>query len=376
MKSVVYHLLTESEPFSEPIGGAISRWAANVLRGDEDSVVICPSADDTWGFARERVRCLPPYSRYNGVRRVAMHSPWFLHKKFLETMLGPGLAGLKAGDVVWVHNRPDYAVAIEPIVHGAKARLVLHMHNSHLVQWSEKITRALRVDQTVFVSKFLQQEAQAKFPEMKHVTVLYNGADASMFYSDDRGSRNGNHTPLILFASRLVRDKGPQVFLEAMRQLENRKIQVKGMIVGSSKFGGSKLTGFVKELHRTAPQNVEFHPYCSGRPLADLFRQADIFCLPSVWNDPFPLAPLEAMASKLPVVATQSGGIPEAFEEGGALLVGRGSANELAAAIERLVSEPSLRNKLAEDGYASFHKNFTWVAVRQRYHEVLDSLTA
>jgi spore coat protein SA len=75
-------------------------------------------------------------------------------------------------------------------------------------------------------------------------------------------------------------------------------------------------------------------------------------------------------------VATQSGGIPEAFVEGGALLVGRGSANELAAAIERLVSEPSLRNKLAEDGYASFHKNFTWVAVRQRYHEVLDSLTA
>ena len=59
MPNTTYHLLTEAEPFSEFSGGAISRWAGNVLRDNAQSVVVCPCADDTWYFPPETVRLLP-----------------------------------------------------------------------------------------------------------------------------------------------------------------------------------------------------------------------------------------------------------------------------------------------------------------------------
>jgi spore coat protein SA len=376
VKSVVYHLLSESEPFSEFRGGAVSRWVANVLRGDNDSIVICPSADDSWGFPRAQVRPLAAYGRYEKIRRLSSRFPWFLHKMLLEALLKQGLEGLRAGDVVWVHNRPDFAVAIAPIVRGAKARLVLHMHNSHLVQWSEKIIGQLQADQIVFVSEFLREEAQVKFPKLMQAKVVYNGADGSMFYSEPGSGKNGGHLPIVLFASRLVEDKGPQVFLEAMSLLQNRKTRAKGLVVGSSNFGGSKPTKFVRALHRMAPANVEFQDYCSGKALADIFRKADIFCCSSIWNEPFGMVNVEAMATGLPVVASAVGGIPEVFRDGGGILVPGGSASELAAAIELLISEPSLRQKVAAEGYASFRKNFTWAVVKRQYEDVLASLPA
>jgi hypothetical protein len=45
MSNITYHLLSESEPFSEFTGGAISRWAGNVLRNTSRSVVACPATD-------------------------------------------------------------------------------------------------------------------------------------------------------------------------------------------------------------------------------------------------------------------------------------------------------------------------------------------
>ena len=50
----IYHLLDEREPFSEGQGGAISRWAANVLR-EGDEVIVCYWADSSWGFPKERI---------------------------------------------------------------------------------------------------------------------------------------------------------------------------------------------------------------------------------------------------------------------------------------------------------------------------------
>ena len=78
----------------------------------------------------------------------------------------------------------------------------------------------------------------------------------------------------------------------------------------------------------------------AGKALAEEFRLANIFCLPATYNDPFPLAILEAMASGLPVVSTKRGGIPEAFVEGGGVLVAPSSARELADAIQKLAFDP------------------------------------
>ncbi len=372
---MIYHVLPEVEPFSEHYGGALSRWAANVLRGDENSTIVCPWADESWGFPSQQVWSL------SGLRNFVWWSR-ILRSKFLAPRLtvlrflfAPLFKKLRRGDTVYIHNRPEFALALSPMCRRKGAHIVLHMQNSHLMGWFPIRASSLDVDVMVFCSGFLKTEA-AEYAGRVDTLVIPNGADDSIFYPEERNKRNGDYMPVILFASRLIPEKGPHIFLEAMRLLEERMIRAKGVIVGSSNFGGSKATRFTTELLRIAPPNVEFRDYCSGKALADVFRKADIFCLPSTFNDPFPLAVLEAMASRLAVVATHSGGIPEALSEGGGVLVQRGSASELAAALERLISEPSSREKMAEDGYASFRKNFTWATVQEHYHRMLHLLSA
>jgi glycosyltransferase involved in cell wall biosynthesis len=202
--------------------------------------------------------------------------------------------------------------------------------------------------------------------------VLYNGADERLFFPAGT-ERSDCHRPVtVIFASRVVPEKGPDILSKALRLLMKRGVPVQGIIVGGAEFGKSQPTGFIQELHHSAPSNLHFHAYCAGEKLARLFREADIFCLPSTWQDPFPLAPLEAMATGLPVVATRSGGIPEALAYGGGILVERGSVEELASAIESLVSDPTLRLKLARESLFSFLQHFRWPTVVQNYQSIVE----
>ena len=374
LSRTIYHVLPEGEPFSEFSGGAISRWVGNVIRKDEESVVLCPSADASWNVPASRVRQVPRLAAYCRLRGLSYRVGWPIRRAILNRVLENALSTLRPDDLVWVHNRPDLAAAIRPAVHRARARLVLHMHNSFLAQRPAGRVREILADRYVFVSQFLEGEARQNVPDLPHTCVLYNGADRSIFHPGDKPASGGKEPPTILFASRLVPDKGAHIFLAAMRDLESRQVAARGIIVGASDFGGSKETPYVRQLHQDAPANVTFRPYCVGPELGEVFRSADIFCLPSTWQDPFPLAPLEAMASRLPVVATRSGGIPEAFRDGGAIIVSRNSVPELAEALQRLVNDPELRRSTAQAGEDSYKRNFTWDAVHAQYRSVVQAV--
>lgn len=374
--SHVYHLLTESESFSEHSGGAISRWTANTVRYDKEVTVLAPSADDSWGLDPARVVAivgLPGYKSF--IDRGGWHLPWSLRFAMLRQIFTDPLRNLAAGDVVWVHNRPEVAAALDPIVRRRDARLVLHLHNSHLVQWSEKVIRAVHADCYVFCSRFLEQEALNKFPLLLRTRVLRSGADSQLFYpATEPGDPAG--TPVVLFAARLVPDKGLHIFLDAMRELQHQGVRLRGRVVGSATFGADDTTNYVREMQSKAPDNVSFEPYCSGPELAAIFRESDIFCLPACWNEPLGLAPIEAMASGLPVVATRSGGIPETLAHGGGIVVAKNSVAELRDALAILANNHALRRDLSAQAYASFQRNFTWGIVRDKYHRILEEVAA
>jgi spore coat protein SA len=367
----VFHLLTEAEPFSEYHGGAISRWVANVVRFDEDAFVLAPATDNSWSFDHSHVRVVDGLSSYHRFNQGGGHHlPCFVRNWILRGILSGALGSLRSSDTVWIHNRPEFALALEPLIRRRGARLVLHLHNSHLVQWSEQITRRFSADIYVFVSRFLRDEARMKFEHLKRTEVLYNGADPQVFFP----SPPENHScevPVVLFASRLVPEKGLHVFLEAMTLLQQRQVGIQGVVVGGAGFGDSSPTEYVREMQRRAPSNVRFEPYCSGIELGAKFRDAAIFCLPSCWQEPLGMAALEAMASGLPVVATNSGGLPEVLAGGGGILVARESASELAQALDSLATDRPLRQRLAHEAYASFQESFTWEAVRRNYQKIV-----
>jgi len=371
-----FHILTESEPFSEHDGGAISRWVANVLPSDGGGIVIAPSADDTWAFPPERVRLAPRLQAYKRIDSLAGRAlRWPVRRLLLCRSLAPALADLSSEDTVWVHNRPEFAAAIAALVHRRGARLILHMHNSHLLHRPQRVVRAIHADCYVFVSLFLMQQALEKFPSLGRFEVLHNGADRSIFFPSFSAGAAPN-PPVVLFAGRLVPDKGLHIFVAAMRLLQDRHVAVEGVVLGGAGFGVTEPTPYIREMQDSASSNVSFQPYCSGPALGARFRGADISCVPSCWQDPMPLVVLEAMASGLPVVASRSGGIPEMLSKGGGILVERGSAEQLADALELLATDVPLRRRLASEAYASVQRSFTWDIVRANYIRIAQSVIA
>lgn len=371
---MIYHLLDECEPFSEFEGGAISRWVANVLRHDSDSAVVCAAADSSWGFPSERVLVIPELLR---IRRFwgRQHYPNFVKDLLIKPLLHPLVARLKPGDIVWVQNQPDFARCLSPIVRKAGASLTLHKHGRFSTTRSDARIGEIvdSVDKVIFCSEFLDVATRKRLPDFKHSAIVRNGADTELFYPSSEKPAE-RKLPVVLFAGRMNKDKGVHIFTAAMRLLQERGVAVEARIVGASSFGGSKPTPYVNELVDTAPQNVKFIGYRSGKDLADEFRAADAFCCPSIWQDPFPMVNLEAMACGLPVVATKVGGIPEAFREGGGLLVEPNSPEQLADAVSTLLHNEAARNEIAREGYQSFVKNFTWSAVRDQYQQVVATL--
>jgi len=373
--TTIYHLLDERESFSERDGGAISRWAGNVLCGG-DEIVVCPSYDLSWKFPSERIYQLPRWDFSGPIHRLVYRHrlPWKLQEVIYRTVFRPLLQKLKEGDIVYVHNRPQYAAVLATLATRVGARVVLHMHNSHLVKSSRGQLAALRNVPVVFCSEFLRREADTALPNHFQKTwVVYNGADGSLFRSAEQRSRS---TPTVIFTGRLQPYKGVHILMEAMRILQARQVDVKCMIVGASGFGRSKGTRYTRHLRRLKPENTELVGYKSGEALASLLGSADIFCAPSIFGDPFPLAPVEAMAVGLPVVASNVGGLPEALAYGGGVLVPPEDPEALARVLESLLGDLRRREELGREAYACFKSHFTWNNVRNQYQRVVQSMTS
>jgi spore coat protein SA len=374
---MIYHLLTESEPFSEHFGGALSRWAANVLREDENSIVVCPWADTSWNFPAERLIALPGLRNYPKWSLLRSRSAISFRLALFSHVLVPLVERLKKGDVLYIHNRPEFALALRSGCRRLGVSLVLHMQNSHLSYLPPRYFKRLDVDAFVFCSSFLKSEALGLGVPNSHATTIPNGADEALFFPASNKKSNMNETspPVVLFVGRLVPEKGAHLFTEAMRTLQAKGIEVSGKIIGGTGFGKSQTSDYVDSLKREKPSNVEFGEYVSGRPLAEEFRNADVFCCPSIWNEPFGMVNIEAMATALPVVATAVGGIPEIFDQGGGLLVPADSTEELAAAVDLLLRDSQRRKQLSQEGYRSFQKRYRWQEIRSQYRGLLDSLT-
>jgi glycosyltransferase involved in cell wall biosynthesis len=109
--------------------------------------------------------------------------------------------------------------------------------------------------------------------------------------------------------------------------------------------------------------------------LRQAYAAADVLVLPSVLdsrNDTEGLGVvlLEAMSYGVPVIASRIGGIPDIVGDGATgLLVPPGDAGALAAALERLAVDPSLRARLGSAGREHVRAQFSWDRIVARWEE-------
>lgn len=179
------------------------------------------------------------------------------------------------------------------------------------------------------------------------VRLIHNGLDVDKMKFLERGKareRLGITAPLVVGTiANFYPSKGLEYLVEAARTFIHRK-DIVFVIIGSG--------------HSTPPEAPNV--LMPGRiPEASRYLPAfDIFLSPSL-KEGFQWAILEAMAAKVPVVATRVGAAPEIIEDGkNGFLVEPGKPEEIAQAIQRLLADDRLRQEFGIQGYQTAREKF------------------
>lgn len=212
-------------------------------------------------------------------------------------------------------------------------------------------------DHIVTVSESVKKHwlKSGKFKE-EQFKIIYNGIDNDRFnesnetgYLREEFSVKDNDI-IVGMAARVNAIKGQEVFIDAMEQVMEKRKAVKAMLIGGAFAGQEWRLKALEDRINSGKHRENFILRDFRQDVQNLHCLFDIFALPSIANDSFPTAVLEAMASGKPVVAFRNGGVVEMIQEGeNGLFAEYGDAKSLAEIILKLVEDKELREKMGKN---------------------------
>lgn len=227
-----------------------------------------------------------------------------------------------------------------------------------------------RPDEIVSISAFIKRfYVEAGFPADR-IMPLHLGVDMEL-YRPRQEPHAGDGCLEVVFAGQLWEGKGPQVLIDALGRLRKREpgLALKLRIIGEGSEGFKQYLRSEVERHDLG-DSVVFDGFLPLECLAERLRGGDIYAFPSVWDEPFSITLVAAMACGIPVVATNTGGTPEAFEDGSeGVLIPPRDPEALAEALLRLARDPALRNRLAQAASARARQRWSFDAYIDRMEQ-------
>lgn len=318
--------------------------------------------------------------------RVTWIRPW----KWLKVgsydfrYVGPAAVHLLLRGRADVHHVYSNPYLLAP---GRAATRVLH-YQTPIGEAPQAYQKAVqRADAVICCSAFIRDQFlhHVAYPR-ERVYVVHNGVDLERFRPGDRQTSRARldilaDETIILFAGQVNEEKGLLHLVSVCRRLVPH-YNLRLLIAGSSSLwgGAEELEGQTPYERQIAEELSELKATFLGKvaynDMPAVYQAADVFVCPSVWDDPFPLVNLEAMATGLPVVATRAGGNPEAIVDGvTGFLVPPADADALAGALRGLLDNPSLRQRMGEEGLRRAQE-FTWEAIAGQVEGIYDEVRA
>jgi glycosyltransferase involved in cell wall biosynthesis len=297
-----------------------------------------------------------------------------------------------------------------------QAKIVLHMHQDELAQLDYNLLhrQLANIDAVVTVSDFVTERARARFPEYAAaIHTIGNGVDVGRFLPDPQraSALSATEKPRrLLFVGRISPDKGVHLLMEAFERLARERPDVELTLIGKVGmlpfdlvslllsddptaldslrpfYGRSTLAWLTKEVlgqkhsykqqleARLSPAvaaRVRFVGSVSLEELIRLYAQSDLLILPSIWRESYGLPVAESMASGVPVLAADCGGVPELVDVGvTGRLVPRLDVDALAREMRDMLSDPVRLRLMGQASRSRAEQLLTWDRSAQRLERV------
>lgn len=218
-----------------------------------------------------------------------------------------------------------------------KGKLYYHLHNELPDSVNEAFGKCCRF---ILISNYLSKRIVDRYGEeaRSRISILKNGIHVESYKQVlDSGARYelrhemgfSDDDRVVCFVGRITAAKGIMVLLQALEKIDDTSIKL--MIVGSTEFGNNVVSEFENKVHTICNElgnRVKATGYVSHEDVWKYYQAADVAVLPSMWEEPAGLTVLEAMASRVPVITTDAGGIPEYIGEKHGLIIKR--TNEIS----------------------------------------------
>ncbi len=239
-----------------------------------------------------------------------------------------------------------------------KGKIEKHWLLLHLMKYLGQRTCQI-VSIADYISKYLIKKAGI---ERSKISLIYNGTDLRQFPAEINVSQkrislglNENHF-VVGIVARLVHKKGHGILLEAFKLAKDKLPVAKLVIIGDGEL--------MAELEKQSQiLGIRYDVLFLGqrKDIPELLRIMNVFVLSSHKKaEGLPVCLLEAMASHVPVIATDSGGSKEIVLNGiTGILIEPDNTNALAEAILKVSSEKELVQKMASTGTKRVHDIFS-----------------
>jgi glycosyltransferase involved in cell wall biosynthesis len=317
-----------------------------------------------WQQARnDRILTLPSLARLgslNHERSIAGTALTYMHLgRVFASNAAPSLPLLRwtmpKADVFHVSNQirfPPKGVKLTATIYDMTCRLMPELHTAANIQADENLAKNVlaRAHRLIAISENSRQDAaRLAGLDVDRIDVIYPGVPEVYFGAQPRPSER----PYILYLGTIEPRKNVDTLLDAWSGFRLHA-DFELVIAGASGWSSEKT------LARLAsrPVGVRYLGYVAEDELPGLVAGASAFVYPSLYEGfGFPVA--QAMAAGVPVITSNTSCLPEVAGDG-ALLVDPRSAGEIGAAMEKLLTSPSLQQQLRTAGVARARREYRW----------------
>jgi spore coat protein SA len=302
------------------------------------------------------------------------------YKTFTASQVYGFVAAVRASrlrpDVVLVYNR--FQTAMWATRMARRSSIVLFMDNEHLSNISDaRLHRVFKnVDVIAVPSNFLGNTiTQRRCGPSEMVVTLRHGISSDVFFPGNR-SYCLEEQPQILYVGRLVPEKGVHLLIQAFKLLLNEYPNAELTIAGGAWFGSESRSSYIASLESLTvgiETQISFLGSVSHRDLPELYRNANLFVMPSIWREVHGQVNLEAMATALPIITTRRGGIPECVGDT-AVLLDEVDVESLLSAMQKIVNCPQIARSMGERARNRAIARFGWRVLMPEYRSFLEAL--